>query len=102
MSERSQVTDRVMKYIEQTPGMWGVKVHGNAVQGAGIPDILACVHGRFVAVECKRPAGGRLSKLQSHELWKIRKAGGIAIQCRSLDEFIEITERLMERGNATV
>lgn len=90
MSERSQVTDKIIKWAEKTPGIYAVKVHCDQMQGAGIPDILACVNGKFVAVEAKRPSGGRLSKLQEHELKKIVKAGGVGAVCRSLEEFMEI------------
>lgn len=35
-------------------GIWHVKTHGAGAGRAGIPDILACVCGRFVAFEVKR------------------------------------------------
>jgi Holliday junction resolvase len=45
---------------------------------AGIPDIIACHCGRFVAIECK--AGkGTTTALQVRELDRIRRAGGIAM-----------------------
>ena len=45
---------------------------------AGIPDIIVCHRGRFVAIECK--AGkGTTTKLQDRELDRIRKAGGAAL-----------------------
>ena len=45
---------------------------------AGIPDIIACHCGCFVAIECK--AGkGTTTALQERELQRIRDAGGIAL-----------------------
>ena len=45
---------------------------------SGVPDIVACVGGRFVAIECK--AGpGRLTELQKKNLTDIKKGGGVAI-----------------------
>ena len=45
---------------------------------AGIPDIIACRHGFFIAIECK--AGkGTTTALQIRELDRIRRAGGIAM-----------------------
>ena len=45
---------------------------------AGVPDIIACRHGFFIAIECK--AGkGTTTALQVRELDRIRKAGGIAM-----------------------
>lgn len=44
---------------------------------SGIPDIIACMHGKFLAIECKA-GNGRLTALQSRELERIEDAGGLA------------------------
>lgn len=45
---------------------------------AGIPDIIACYNGRFLAIEAK--AGkGKTTALQDRELSRINAAGGTAI-----------------------
>ena len=45
---------------------------------SGVPDIIACVNGRFLAVECK--AGkNKPTLLQVREIERIRGAGGVAI-----------------------
>ena len=45
---------------------------------AGIPDIIVCHRGRFLAIECK--AGkGTTTKLQERELERIRSANGVAL-----------------------
>lgn len=42
---------------------------------SGVPDIIACVDGGFLAIECK--AGkGQITALQARELDRIRAAGG--------------------------
>lgn len=94
MSERSQVTDKIMALIRGRRGCWGYKTHGGAEQGAGLPDIICCYRGRFVAVECKRPAGGRTSKLQALELRKIGEAGGVALVARSVQELQVVLDGL--------
>jgi hypothetical protein len=43
---------------------------------SGVPDIIACMRGRFLAIECKA-RGGKLTPLQSRELALIEEAGGI-------------------------
>ena len=44
---------------------------------SGVPDIIACARGRFIAIECK--AGkGKLTALQARELENISKAGGLS------------------------
>jgi hypothetical protein len=45
---------------------------------AGVPDIIICHKGKFIAVECK--AGkGKTTALQERELMRIRVAGGRAV-----------------------
>jgi hypothetical protein len=45
---------------------------------SGVPDIICCVNGRFLAVECK--AGeNKPTALQEKEMADIRKQSGIAI-----------------------
>ena len=52
------------------PSRWG---------GKGIPDILYCIHGRFVAVEVKANARAVPTALQLKRMAEIRAAGGFAI-----------------------
>ena len=45
---------------------------------SGVPDIICCVDGNFLAIECK--AGkGKTTPLQDVELENIRRAGGTAL-----------------------
>ena len=44
---------------------------------SGVPDIIACMHGRFLAIECKA-GNGKLTPLQLRELALIEEAGGLA------------------------
>ena len=52
---------------------------------AGTPDVVACVNGRFVAIEVKRPKGV-VSKLQKAQIKLIRQSGGIAFVAYSLED----------------
>jgi Holliday junction resolvase len=63
----------------------------------GIPDIICCMAGRFVAIECK--AGkGQLTELQKRELDKIMNADGLTFVARE-DNLIELKELLNEHRN---
>ena len=42
----------------------------------GIPDVICCIQGRFVGIECKAN-GGVPTALQDREALKIQKAGGL-------------------------
>lgn len=45
---------------------------------SGVPDISACLHGRFIGIECKAN-GGKPTALQLKNLRMIVAAGGIAV-----------------------
>lgn len=43
---------------------------------SGVPDIICCYKGTFIAIECKAGAG-KTTALQDRELELIKKAGGV-------------------------
>lgn len=75
----------ILRYLKHRPRCFAWKTHGGMYGTAGIPDIIACVGGRFVALEVKQP-GGKLSRLQEITLGKIRAAGGVAAMVTSVEE----------------
>ncbi len=71
--------------------IWYLKVIGSGVQMGGVPDILVCYKGRFVAMELKRPDGkGVLADRQEAHLNRIKKNGGIGVVIDSYDEFLAL------------
>jgi Holliday junction resolvase len=63
----------------------------NGFGRAGIPDIIACIDGHFIAIECK--AGkGQTTALQDRELNAILNAGGTTYIARenNLDELQQL------------
>ena len=46
-------------------------------------------HGRFCAIECKRPSGGRLSPAQTERIADINRKGGVAFVARSGEEALQ-------------
>jgi hypothetical protein len=52
---------------------------------SGVPDIICCVDGRFVGIECKA-SGGRVTELQKLELKRIREAGGSTLVVTGTEE----------------
>ena len=87
MSERSEVTDKIIEYCQKEPDYFMRKIHCGAMQGRGLPDLWGSYHGMFVCCESKTPAG-RLSRMQQHFIQLINKAGGCAFAARSLEEFV--------------
>lgn len=51
--------------------------------GVRTVDILACIAGRFVAVEVKRPEGGVVTDNQGAVLAAVQRAGGVGVVARS-------------------
>lgn len=68
--------NKIKKFIEDEGG-WQVKFFANRMTKKGIPDVLACINGYFVAIEVKAQ-NGEPSELQIYHCEKIRKAGGFA------------------------
>lgn len=83
-----QVENEIKRYLDDI-GAYHIKTLGGSVP-AGTPDILACVNGVFVAIEVKKPKGGVVSALQKSKLKKIRKAGGVGMVSKSVEEVKEV------------
>ena len=67
--------------------VWWLKVHGSHFQRAGIPDLLVCYRGRFLAFELKHPTDGSgPTELQKRELLSLERAGAVAAVVRSVEE----------------
>jgi Holliday junction resolvase len=61
---------------------------------SGVPDIIICHHGKFIAIECK--AGkGVLTALQKNNIDRINSNGGLAIVINESN--IEELETLIRR-----
>lgn len=93
MREKSY-ENKIKKFIESVGGWW-VKFHGNAFTRDGVPDLLCCVNGKFLAIEVKGD-GGEPSELQLHEIEEIKKAGGVALVSYP-DDFEELKKLIIRR-----
>ena len=96
MGERDIVA-AIMRLLKKTPGCFSWKTHGGMYGTAGIPDIIACLHGRFVAFEVKTETG-KLSKLQEITIQRIEKAGGKAFTVRSAAQAAAILKKLEDEA----
>ena len=92
MKEKLIVTS-ILKYLNNTENCVAFKHHGGIYSQAGIPDVICCYRGKFVAFEVKNEKG-KLSKLQEYWLKKFSQADGIAYKVQSLDEVKEIIKSL--------
>lgn len=77
MAAEKTFENKIKKFLDEQ-GAWHVKYFANRMTKVGVPDILACVNGYFVAIEVKA-LNGKPSELQLWNVDKIREAGGIAV-----------------------
>lgn len=81
---------KVQKRLSEIPGLYHVKIQQVALRG--VPDILACFRGWFIALELKVPPNKiKAGSLQELNLKWIEEAGGYAreVTPNNLDEVIE-------------
>lgn len=90
--EEKKVENKIKRYLDSL-GAYYLKVHGSAYQPAGTPDILACINGRFIGIEVKKPKGGVVSDLQKLKLRQIENAGGVGIIARNVSDVSERIKR---------
>jgi hypothetical protein len=88
-----QIVSAIMKYLKTVPQSFAWKEHGGAYGTAGLPDIICCINGMFIAFEVKTPSG-KLSKLQEITNQKIEAAKGKAYKVTSVSEVKSILENL--------
>ena len=55
--KESDIVKAIMKYLKTVPGCFCWKEHGGMYGTAGIPDIIACINGRFFGFETKTEDG---------------------------------------------
>jgi len=73
----AKVKKKVKAVLESLGAYYTMPVAG-VFGRSGVPDILCCINGRFVGIECKAN-GGKTTRLQDSNLDAICKAGGIAL-----------------------
>ena len=91
-SSEKVLENKIKNYLFEKGHLF-VKIHGSKFMVPGISDILACICGRFVAIEIKAPG------LKSHESPQqkifgenVIKSNGLYYLVDSLDEVIELVE----------
>lgn len=99
MANEKNFENRIKKYLEKQ-NCWYIKFFANAFTKSGIPDILSCINGRFVAIEVKQETGV-VSELQEFHLQDINKKGGIAILAypSGFEELKDIIDNLIKDKN---
>jgi Holliday junction resolvase len=91
----SALQRRVQKAIRaHWRGAYVRKIHVSEFQSEGMPDLICCIAGYFIAVEVKTD-DGTPSRMQLLEREEIRRAGGCALIVRTPEQaIIQITNFL--------
>jgi len=94
MASEKLFENKIKKFLKDE-GCWFVKYFANGYTKSGIPDILACVNGYFVAIEVKGEKG-KPSELQLWNVEKIKGAGGQALILypKDFNSFKELIRKL--------
>jgi len=81
MTPEKKVKDKV-KAILKNKGAYFFMPATHGYGSSGVADLVACLHGKFISIECKAN-GNKPTALQMKNMLDVSKAGGIAI---SIDE----------------
>jgi hypothetical protein len=77
MTPEKKVKQRAVAQLKALGAYYFYPVTGG-YGSSGVPDIVCCLNGRFIGIECK--AGkGKTTALQDKNLHEIREAGGTAL-----------------------
>ena len=83
--QENAIVKGILAYLRSLNDCFCWKEHGGMYGTAGLPDIICCYKGRFIAFEVKN-AKGKVTELQKRTMGEINSAGGEAMIVRSVDE----------------
>ncbi|MCL2555426.1 MAG: VRR-NUC domain-containing protein [Firmicutes bacterium] len=89
----NQIISAIKAFLKSIPNCYSYKTHGGFYGSAGLPDIICCIGGAFVAFEVKTDIG-KTTALQEACIRKIIQAGGTAEVVRSVDDVRAVVEKL--------
>ncbi len=92
--KESDIVRAILKYLKTVPECFCWKEHGGMYGTAGIPDIICCYCGNFVAFEVKTEKG-KTTALQESVINKIQKCGGKAVIVRSVNDVKAVLEEMV-------
>jgi len=91
MQSEQSIQKSILKLLSAREDVWAVKTI--TTNRNGTPDIVACVGGRFVAIEVKT-AKGVVAPLQHHQIDLINSTGGVAMIARSTKEVKDMLDKM--------
>jgi Holliday junction resolvase len=92
MTPEAKVKAQVVKLLRRYDAYYFFPA-ANGYGRAGIPDIISCVNGKFIAIECKA-GSNTTTALQKKELDEIQEAKGIAAVINETN--IDLVEQILK------
>lgn len=77
MAQEKNFENKIKGYLKSINAYF-IKTHGDRFSRIGTPDIIACINGKFVAIEVKAE-NGKPSELQKYHIQQINDAGGYGL-----------------------
>lgn len=95
MAKEQDIQKAICKYLESLGNTIAtVYTAAGIYSRKGVPDIFACLKGRYLQIEVKRP-GEKPTKVQEAFMEGINRCGGIAFYATSVQE---VKDKLKEYG----
>ena len=85
-----KLQDRCIRYLKEN-NIYYINQFGNGWACKGVPDLVTCINGRFVAFELKVGENDLQDDQKIHRI-RIRRSGGLHYSPYTLEEFIRIVE----------
>lgn len=90
MTPESKIKKQIKEYIRKVGG-YITPIPGGAYGDNGAPDLVACINGRFVAIEAKAGQGEQ-SPWQKLRQKQIENAGGVYIVAYGVEDVVDAIE----------
>lgn len=94
MARESLLQTKALEYL-RGQGIYCLNLYGDGRSGKGKPDVVACIDGRFVALEFKVGANGLQDDQIIHKR-RIERSGGVHYTVRTLDEVYHILKEVTD------
>lgn len=100
MTQPESRLQRAIQHALMNRGAFVFKVHGSQYMMTGLPDLVLCYRGWFVALEVKMP-GNDASPAQKLRIKQIRKAGGRAYVVRSVAAALKVLMMIDQQSSSS-
>ena len=70
----SRLQSKIISYLKAN-GIYYVNTYGSGMTAKGVPDLLICLNGKFIAFECKVDNNGMQPDQKIHEI-RITRSNG--------------------------